>query len=285
MGLLKKLSAFTEKLGVELKQANKDKLTLSTYQKIFPKDSIANKRFYNIGAGGFLHPYWTNVDYYSDWYKGWAKNTDKGINYNLFSHETLPIDDNSAEILYTSHTIEHIDNASSQYFFNEAFRVLKSGGIFRITCPDIHLQYRAYQNNDNDFYYWKTRFTKNGEPYQPSIEQLFVQRFATAITEIPAEGIDPRMSTEEIKELFKKEKLEDALDTCTNRCTVEFQKQQPGNHMNWWSYGKLEKMLKEAGFKTMYRSGYAQSASDVLRNTHLFDNTHPKMSMYMEARK
>ena len=50
MGLLKKLSAFTEKLGIELKQANKDKLTLSTYQKLFPKDSISNKRFYNIGA-------------------------------------------------------------------------------------------------------------------------------------------------------------------------------------------------------------------------------------------
>jgi hypothetical protein len=35
----------------------------------------------------------------------------------------------------------------------------------------------------------------------------------------------------------------------------------------------------------MYRSGYNQSVSPLLRNSTLFDSTHPQMSIYVEAIK
>lgn len=281
MGVLKKLSSLTEKLGIELKKADRDRDQLELYKKLYDSDALKNRKFYNVGAGDFSHPYWTNVDFFSDWYKDWAKYTEKGINYNLFSQEPFPIEDNISEVVYTSHTIEHIDDSSAQYFFNEAHRILKPRGIFRITCPDIELTYRAYKNADEDFFYWKTRFGDQ----QPSIEQLFVQRFATAITEIPEVGIDPRITTEEIRDLFDKQSFENALNHCTSRCTVAFQKKHPGNHMNWWSYSKAEKMLQTAGFKTIYRSGHGQSNAPILRNTNHFDKTHLKMSLYLEAVK
>jgi hypothetical protein len=44
-------------------------------------------------------------------------------------------------------------------------------------------------------------------------------------------------------------------------------------------------MLRESGFTEIYRSGYGQSFSPVMRDVDLFDNTHPKISLYMEAIK
>ena len=55
--------------------------------------------------------------------------------------------------------------------------------------------------------------------------------------------------------------------------------------MNWWNEKKTIAMLKEAGFKQIYRSGYGQSLCPVLRNINFFDKTHPKNSLYIEAMK
>ena len=56
-------------------------------------------------------------------------------------------------------------------------------------------------------------------------------------------------------------------------------------HINYWNFEKLKKMCIEAGFSNIYHSGFGQSLSPPLTNTKLFDNTHPKMSLYFEARK
>ena len=44
-------------------------------------------------------------------------------------------------------------------------------------------------------------------------------------------------------------------------------------------------MLRDAGFKKVYKSGYGQSYAPPLRSVEYFDNKHPKMSLYMEAAK
>ena len=58
--------------------------------------------------------------------------------------------------------------------------------------------------------------------------------------------------------------------------------ERPGDHVSRWNPEKLIAALGEAGFKA-YRSGFGQSACPVLRNTRYFDNTHPAMSLYIEA--
>jgi len=78
---------------------------------------------------------------------------------------------------------------------------------------------------------------------------------------------------------------EEALNHCISKCSLEVQKKYPGNHINWWNKDKLFRMLRMAGFENIYLSGYGQSLSPVLRNTWIFDNTHPKLSLYIEAVK
>ena len=112
---------------------------LDQYLKIYGEESVQKKSFYNIGAGSFNHPAWTNIDKISEWYSTNNKNTFEVINFDLFSMDPLPIADKFAEIVYTSHTIEHIHDDAAQHIFEESFRILKDGGIFRITTPNIDL--------------------------------------------------------------------------------------------------------------------------------------------------
>lgn len=44
-------------------------------------------------------------------------------------------------------------------------------------------------------------------------------------------------------------------------------------------------MLEIAWFKKIFKSGWGQSFSPLMRDTFLFDKTHPKISLYMEAVK
>ena len=293
--MIKKIVNSTlSKLGLKIQKVSSDNFNLDLYKLNFSEESINCKRFYNIGAGSFFHPFWTNVDYISDWYKSNDELTQKGIHYNLMSLEQIPIDSGTSEIVYSSHTIEHIKDDHAQNFFNESHRILRKKGIFRVTCPDIDLHYAAFKNRDLDFFYWRNwyhelkdykRIYLNTPLTKASIEQLFLQRFATAATTIHADGIEDSISDDECRRIFKELKYEDALNYCCRKCPIEIQKKYPGNHTNWWNKDKVIRMLKSAGFKEIYISGYGQSKSAVLRNTTLFDNTHPKISLYIEARK
>jgi len=118
-----------------------------------------------------------------------------------------------------------------------------------------------------------------------SIEQLFIHSIATSVSLLHSDGADVRISDNELMEIFKEYKYEDALDYICSKSPVEIQKKYPGNHTNWWNATKIIKMLNKAGFKNIYLSGYGQSRCPVLRNTSLFDSTNLKVSLYVEARK
>jgi len=49
----------------------------------------------------------------------------------------LPLQDNSVDVLYSSHMLEHLDRTEAEKFLEEAFRLLRAGGIIRIAVPDI----------------------------------------------------------------------------------------------------------------------------------------------------
>lgn len=49
----------------------------------------------------------------------------------------IPLPDNSVEVIYTSHMLEHMTRADAVKFLREARRILMQGGIIRITVPDI----------------------------------------------------------------------------------------------------------------------------------------------------
>lgn len=50
----------------------------------------------------------------------------------------LNLGDGIAEVIYTSHMLEHLDRREAMRFLREAMRLLRPGGLIRIAVPDIH---------------------------------------------------------------------------------------------------------------------------------------------------
>ncbi|HAC64737.1 MAG TPA: hypothetical protein DCF68_14675 [Cyanothece sp. UBA12306] len=263
---------------------------LTIYQEIYGQEFLNNKKFYNIGAGNWRHPAWTNIDNFSDWYQ---KNP-IDISFDLSSNTSLPIEDDSTELIYSSHTLEHINNESAFNILKEAYRILKKGGAIRIAVPNIELAYRAFKKQDKHYFYWFPHPFIKLSVEEISIGQMLVNHFAThtaktflsdqRVASTDATQVQ-QFSDEEINQIFARMPLNEALDRCTSQCSLSLQKKYPYCHINWWSYAKLSDMLHQLGFKNIYQSGFGQSAFSVLRDTQFFDNSHSKISLYVEAVK
>ncbi len=206
----------------------------------------------------------------------------------------MPVPDGAAEIVYTSHTLEHVSNEAAQFFCHEAFRILGPQGLIRIVVPDVDLLFRAYRLGDRFFdpmvrmYDTADRARRvclDRPASELSCQQLFLWRIATSVSIHHTGGSRERMTDPEVDETFRAFPYERALDGITSKCDLDVQRRYPGNHINWWSYSKLASFLPAAGFARIRRCAYGQSVSPLMRNTRLFDNTHPEMSLYVEAVK
>jgi len=83
--------------------------------------------YLNLGCGSHFNPNWVNVDF--------AKMGDEIIGHNLLNG--IPFDDNTFEVVYHSHVLEHFQKEDAVKFIKECYRVLKPGGIIRIAIPDL----------------------------------------------------------------------------------------------------------------------------------------------------
>jgi len=68
------------------------------------------------------------------------------INYADVSRR-IPEPDNSVEVLYSSHMLEHLDVNKAKFFLQESRRVLSHGGIIRISVPDLKSSVERYLNS------------------------------------------------------------------------------------------------------------------------------------------
>lgn len=70
----------------------------------------------------------------------------------------LPLTSGSVDALYTSHMLEHLDRRDAVAFLQEAWRVLRLGGIIRISVPDLSRYVSEYQTSgDADAFLDATR--------------------------------------------------------------------------------------------------------------------------------
>lgn len=61
----------------------------------------------------------------------------------------IPIPDSSAHVVYSCHTLEHLDPKDAELFLAEVRRVLVPGGVVRIVVPDFAQQVAQY-SKDHD---------------------------------------------------------------------------------------------------------------------------------------
>jgi len=85
---------------------------------------------------------------------GW-RNMDAEIDIE----KPLPFESNSADAIFSEHCIEHVDYYAAIRFFEEAFRVLKSGGLIRITVPSLE---QIMDNGDEEYWRFTTKWQTIG---------------------------------------------------------------------------------------------------------------------------
>lgn len=84
-------------------------------------------RYLNLGCGSHWNSEWTNINFTSTSDEVIAYDLSKGIRFS----------DNTADVIYHSHLLEHFSKENGEFFLLECYRVLKRQGIIRVVIPDL----------------------------------------------------------------------------------------------------------------------------------------------------
>jgi predicted SAM-dependent methyltransferase len=100
---------------------------------------MTQKQYLNLGCGLTYVKGWTNIDFVSF--------SEDVIAHNLLTG--IPHNNNSFDLVYHSHVLEHFPKTEAPKFIAECYRVLKPGGVIRIAIPDLEqiaTNYLKYMN-------------------------------------------------------------------------------------------------------------------------------------------
>ncbi|MCX5786586.1 MAG: methyltransferase domain-containing protein [Elusimicrobia bacterium] len=95
----------------------------------------------HLGCGSKVVPGWLNADKFKS-------NADIYLNLNA----RLPFRDNAFTAVYSEHTLEHIPTDHVPHLLAECRRVLKPGGILRLTVPDLGIYAAKYVAGERAFF-------------------------------------------------------------------------------------------------------------------------------------
>ena len=109
-------------------------------------------KYLNLGCGDRYHPDWTNINFTS---------TGEGvIAHNL--KQGIPFPDESFDVVYHSHVLEHFPKTEAEPFIQECYRVLRPQGILRVVVPDLEQITRMYLHSlekaSHGFEEWKQNY-------------------------------------------------------------------------------------------------------------------------------
>jgi len=251
-------------------------------------------RFLNLGCGARYHPDWVNVDFTVTSAGVIAHDLGKGI---PFANDTF-------DVIYHSHLLEHFTKEQAHFFTSECFRVLRPWGILRVVVPDLEQICKVYlealekaEQGDKDWqcnYEWImlelydqcVRNQSGGEMInyllRESIpnEQFIAQRFGSFYN-VLMEGIRPLRENNVIQNNNQ------AVDLSAEQIG-EFRK---SGEIHQWMYDRysLRNLLKKAGFNGIILRTATDSYLPEWRQYNLdteSDGTQYKAdSLYMEAIK
>ena len=246
-----------------------------------PEKIFDDKIMINIGSGNWSCSGWTNLDFPSDHYKE-AQKRHKIIPYNI-REDNIPFDDNSVDVIYTSHVIEHIENEYIQRMFAECFRTLKKDRIIRIACPDAEFLYEISKHKTD---YWVWRWRKG----LSSLKKYYITtgNIPRNVDFLVREIATPKLlyfrkNQTDYLHNFQSLDMLDFFEYLTG--DLKYCGETPGDHINWWTFAKVKNMLNEAGFHSVIHSKWSASCSAEMKNMSYFDITDPIMSLYVEAIK
>lgn len=238
------------------------------------------KLMINLGAGTIWESDgWSTMGNHTKY------DTDYDYLYDFTSMKPFPLKDNSVHLFYSLCMGEHLPNENIQFMFNEAYRCLENGGAFRFGIPDVETAYEYYKTRNFEGLKNFTRQRNWNRLREPIVfRDLWYSRL-----DIDDGEFRRNMRNMEMEELF-------------NHYTIGKKQipEQGGDHINWFTFKKLNKMFHNAGFSDVYKSEPGKSRYKEMQEnyptipvwTHkhrterfdMYKNRH-KFCLYVEAIK
>lgn len=88
-----------------------------------------------------------------------------------------PLADKTADFIFASHFLEHLNEKDGFYFINDCYRALKTGGVLRILVPNLDFAINMYKSGQIDemlrtFFYTSDRYDFHMHKYNYNFETL-----------------------------------------------------------------------------------------------------------------
>tara|TARA_B100001063_G_scaffold183627_1_gene173239 strand:- start:308 stop:1234 length:927 start_codon:yes stop_codon:yes gene_type:complete len=237
---------------------------------------VKNSKFINFGSGAFFHNRWKNYDYpgISSYYKSIQGNPGKDFNPIDLCDENLkvPEEDNSVDLIYCSHTLEHIDKKSSHRFLRECYRILKKGGVLRVALP----------NTKNDFYFLRSLMKQN--KLGDDLKKSYIQDASShVLSDTKTKKIENILEVLD-KASFKSDEFYDIFIK-ENPKMASFENNNPGRHINYWDLDNLIEVMPKFGFELIIPTYQGGSIARPFCNLHVFDNSESHIAFFADIIK
>lgn len=244
----------------------------------------------NLGCGKRFHQEWINLDFNSN-----SKYVQK---YNL--NNPLPFNDESIDVIYHSHLLEHFSKCRAKEFLKECYRVLKRDGIIRVVVPDLEeiaKNYLFYLNKAKEGdrqakirYEWMML-----EMYDQTVREYSGGEMLEFWKQNPLseeEFIIQRVGSE-VKNALKsiREKNLKPNKKCIKKSAEEIGNFRASGEVHKWMYDEfsLSELLKKIGFKDIKRqnadTSYIKNFNLYLLDIEEDGSVRKPDSLFMEAVK
>ncbi len=127
--------------------------------------STEELRKLHIGCGEKTINGWLNADFFP-----WSAAV-----LHLDATKHFPMDDQQFDYVFSEHMIEHIPYPQGFFMLSECYRILREGGIIRITTPNLAFLIDLYKNDKSDVQNEYIKFAIDGFiKYAPCVDSTFV---------------------------------------------------------------------------------------------------------------
>tara|TARA_B100000427_G_scaffold122165_1_gene101746 strand:- start:2404 stop:3189 length:786 start_codon:yes stop_codon:yes gene_type:complete len=220
----------------------------------------------NVGSGSYHINGFVSLDVVTAHYK---KRQNKHFKHYDIRSDMMPYEDGSVKNIYVSHVLEHIEKEYTKIFFSEAYRVLKKGGVLRICVPDGKFLFNASKINNSNYWIWRGSTDNDTDSlFQNYIQEVITNLSGLSINDPKKFNVMKNMQYDELRRYLI------SLD-------IEFDYNNPGNHIQFYDEDVLRKYGLEAGLSNFIVSKQNGSLSEQMTGADM-DLKHPKMSLYGE---
>lgn len=211
----------------------------------------------------------------------------------------LPFPDESQDLIYSAHMIEHLDDAALEACIAECARVLKPHGHARFEAPDAEFLISAYRAEDANVldYFREDRRARLVE--ELGLPEKYLEDHLMVLGEVSS-YIDFSRNSGHIPVYASRQEFERYLE----RSIEEFnswaqllkteEQRLSGGHNTCIYYAKLESLLKGNGFSKVVRQEFGATMIGTLSLNRslrgVYDSVPEKSqrafySLYVDARK